>query len=145
MLESSQLQPVLVVFEDAHWMDPTTHQLVKELAARMGAARLMLIITHRPEWSSDLSAQPNVLALTLSGLISRQASQLAVAIAGGQLANSALLQVSERAGGIPLFVEALTKSLMERSESHQQMDMPSTLHGSLTARASKRMLQISTE
>ena len=95
---------------------------------------VMITITHRPGWVSGIPEQPRVLTLPLSRLVTRQAAHLAGLVAERSIPDDVIREIVERAEGIPLFVEELTKSMMERGLAPGQVNVPATLQASLTER-----------
>jgi len=130
LLETAEERPLLVVVEDAHWIDPTTLELIEYCLARVDTARLMLLVTSRPDNEPKLGAHPSVTKLWLNRL-SRTGVESIVARLGGQsLRAETLATIVTRTDGVPLFVEELTKAVLETGEAA----IPASLHGSLIAR-----------
>jgi class 3 adenylate cyclase/tetratricopeptide (TPR) repeat protein len=124
-------RPLLLLVEDVHWADPTTLEVLDRLLDRVGSERVLLLITARPEFSPEWRAQSDITLIPLAGLSSRQTAELAEAIAGhAELPVEVLHQILERTDGVPLFVEELTKAVLERESGA----VPVTLHDSLMAR-----------
>ena len=140
-------QPVLVIFEDAHWSDSTTLELLDIILARVPRLRVLFVVTFRPEFRPPWIGEAYVTFLTLGRLGERETAALAERVAGGKaLPSEILVQIVERADGIPLFTEELTKALLEggllREEGERYLfegqspaiAIPSSLHASLLAR-----------
>jgi class 3 adenylate cyclase/predicted ATPase len=126
-------QPVLMVFEDAHWIDPTSRELLDLTVERVCALPVLSIVTARPEFQPPWSGQPQVTMLALNRLDRRDRTALVEQIAGGKsLPHDVVAQIAERTDGVPLFVEELTKSVLEIGVS--LVGIPTTLHDSLMAR-----------
>jgi hypothetical protein len=126
-------QPVVMVFEDAHWIDPTSHELLDLIVERVLSLPVLLIVTFRPEFQPPWSGQPQVSMLTLNRLDRRDRAALVAQIAGVQaLPHAVVAQIGDRTDGVPLFVEELTKSVLESGVS--LVGIPTTLHDSLMAR-----------
>jgi class 3 adenylate cyclase/predicted ATPase len=126
-------QPVLMVFEDAHWVDPTSRELLDLTMERVRNLPVLLILTFRPEFQPVWTGQPQVTMLTLNRLDRRDRSALVAQIAGGKaLPDQVVDQIVERTDGVPLFVEELTKSVLENGVP--RVGIPATLHDSLMAR-----------
>src|SRR5215471_15269560 len=107
-------QLVLMVFEDAHWIDPTSRELLDLTIERVRDLPLLLIVTFRPEFQSPWTGQPQVTMLALNRLDRRERTALVEQIAGGQaLPTELVAQIADRTDGVPLFVEELTKSVLE--------------------------------
>jgi len=138
VLALSNLRPVLYVMEDAHWIDPTTEALVRETIARLQGAAVLLVITHRPEYTAPFLDHPHLTSVTLNRLSRLQGAELARELAGEGLADAAIDHIGERADGVPLFVEELTKSVLEVGAAidgpSANLIIPATLQASLVAR-----------
>jgi class 3 adenylate cyclase/predicted ATPase len=140
-------QPVLIVFEDAHWIDPTSRELLDLAVERVGNLPALLVITFRPEFQQAWVGQPQVTMLALNRLAQDDRTALVDHIAGGKaLPQEVIRQIVDRADGVPLFIEELTKSVLESGLLHEAADryeldgalppfaIPATLHDSLMAR-----------
>jgi class 3 adenylate cyclase/predicted ATPase len=140
-------QPVLMVFEDVHWSDPTTLESLDLLVDQVTRLRVLLIITFRPEFTSLWAGRPHVILLTLTRLPPRQRTQMIAHVAGGKaLPKEIAGQIVDRTDGVPLFIEELTKSVMESGIVTEAGDhystigpvaplaIPTSLHASLLAR-----------
>jgi class 3 adenylate cyclase/tetratricopeptide (TPR) repeat protein len=127
-------QPVLYILEDAHWIDPATRELVTRTLGRIADARVLLLITHRPDFQPDWVRHPQVTALTLSRLSRGQGAAVARVIGGAALPEVVVTRILERADGVPLFIEELTRSVIETDELRGDTDIPRTLQASLLAR-----------
>jgi class 3 adenylate cyclase/tetratricopeptide (TPR) repeat protein len=140
-------RPVLAVFEDIHWSDPTTLQALDLLIDRAPALRLLLLITFRPEFAAEWAGQPHVTLLSLNRMDRRLSTRLVDnLLAGKPLPIAVLEQIVDRTDGIPLFVEELTKAVVEsglvveRADRYEltgplpPLGIPATLQDSLMAR-----------
>ena len=126
-------QPVVMVFEDAHWIDPTSRELLDLTVERVRSLPVLLIVTFRPEFQPPWTGQPQVTMLALNRLDRRDRTTLVEQIAGGKtLPKEVIDQIVERTDGVPLFVEELTKSVLESGVT--PVGIPTTLHDSLIAR-----------
>ena len=122
----SQIQPVLMIVEDAHWIDPTSQELVDALVSRLSAQRMMLVITHRqrpraytPNWLQSA----HVTTITLTGLAQSHGAELAGNVARGKALPADLLeQIIVRADGLPLWIEELTKMVLESPHLLEEAD-----------------------
>jgi class 3 adenylate cyclase/tetratricopeptide (TPR) repeat protein len=131
--ELARQQPVLMVFEDAHWIDPTSRELLHLAVERVRTLPVLLIVTFRPEFQPPWTGQPQVTMLALNRLHQRDRTALVEHIAGDKaLADEVVAQIVDRTDGVPLFVEELTKSVLESGVS--LVGIPTTLHDSLMAR-----------
>ncbi len=142
--------PVLMSFEDAHWADPTSVELLTLTVERLQTLPILLVITFRPDYQPPWAGQPHVTMLTLNRLSRREREALVDHISGGKKLPSGLLeQIVERTDGVPLFVEELTKSVLESEQLHEAGDryvldrpaqplaIPTTLQASLMARVDR--------
>jgi predicted ATPase len=139
----AQPNPLPMVFEDVHWIDPTSRELLDLAVGRAPRLRLLLLITFRPEFMA-WSDQPHVTTLELARLGRRDTTELVERIVGHcALSPEVVAKIAERAEGVPLFVEELTKAVLEsgaraasgRSATpHAASSVPATLHASLMAR-----------
>ncbi|HTZ02275.1 MAG TPA: AAA family ATPase [Xanthobacteraceae bacterium] len=142
--------PVLMVFEDAHWADPTSLELLTLAIERLQTLPILLVITLRPDFTPPWAGQPHVTTLALNRLSQRARMALVEHIAGGKALPPQLLdQIVERTDGVPLFVEELTKAVLESEQLHedrdryvleqpmQQVSIPTTLQASLMARVDR--------
>ncbi len=149
---AAQRQLSVLLFEDAHWADPTTLEVLDLLIDRVRTMPLLVVLTHRPEFRSRWSEQGHVGALNLSKLTRAQSAAMVAALAGGKALPPVLLeQILTRTDGVPLFVEELTKSILESGElkdagdhyeyggSARVITIPATLRGSLMARLDRFM------
>jgi len=126
-------QPVVMVFEDAHWIDPTTRELLDLTVERVGRLPVLLIVTFRPEFQPPWTGQSQVTMLALNRLDRRDRSALVEQIAGGKaLSDEVVAQIADRTDGVPLFVEELTKSVLENGL--MRLGIPMSLQDSLMAR-----------
>jgi class 3 adenylate cyclase/predicted ATPase len=126
-------QPVVVVFEDAHWIDPTSRELLDLAVERLRTMPVLLIVTFRPEFQPPWIGQPQVTMLSLNRLDRRDRAALVEQIAcNDTLPYEVVAQIADRTDGVPLFVEELTKSILESGVT--PAGIPATLHDSLMAR-----------
>jgi predicted ATPase len=126
-------QPVLMVFEDAHWIDPTSRELLDFTVERIRSLPVLLIVTFRPEFQPPWTGQPQVSMLTLNRLDRDDRTALIAKIAGDRTLTDQLAdQIAERTDGVPLFVEELTKNVLESGMT--PLAIPTSLHDSLLAR-----------
>jgi predicted ATPase len=151
-------QPTVMLFEDAHWADPTSLEVLDLLIDRARTSPLLIVLTHRPEFQSRWSRHGHVTALSLSKLTRAQSGAIVSKLAGGKALPAELLgQIVAKADGVPLFVEELTKTILESVESVESggklrrstlpVGIPSTLQDALMTRldrlgAAKEIAQI---
>ncbi|HUC49549.1 MAG TPA: adenylate/guanylate cyclase domain-containing protein [Xanthobacteraceae bacterium] len=142
--------PILMLFEDMHWADPTSLDLLTLTIEHLQKLPVLLIVTFRPEYQPPWTGQPHVTMLTLNRLSQRERAALVTHITGGKALPSDLLdQIVDRTDGVPLFVEELTKAVLESEQLQEAGDqyvldqpaqplaIPSTLQGSLMARVDR--------
>jgi class 3 adenylate cyclase/tetratricopeptide (TPR) repeat protein len=140
-------QPVLCIFEDAHWADATSLELLDLAVERIRQLPILMLITFRPEYEAPWAALPNVSMLTLGRLDLQQVQVMVEQMtAGRRLPNEVMKQIIAKTDGVPLFVEELTKTVLEADILVEDADcyrlngplpplaIPATLHDSLMAR-----------
>jgi class 3 adenylate cyclase/predicted ATPase len=143
----ARLNPILAVFEDAHWIDPTSRELLDLMVGRVRQLPILLVITFRPEFQHPWGGQPHVASVALNRLGGREVGALILGIAGNApLGSEVVAEIVERTDGVPLFVEELTKAVLEQVGREDRvaavlsaspaaaLAVPQTLHASLTAR-----------
>ena len=143
----SQQHPVLYIFEDVHWIDPTSLEVVDGMIDRVQDARVLLVITYRPEFTPRWSGFTHVTTHTLNRLSRQQVATMVGRVTGGKaLPQEVLDQIVTKTDGVPLFVEELTKTVLESGlladdgERYRltgplpPLATPDTLQGSLMAR-----------
>jgi class 3 adenylate cyclase/predicted ATPase len=139
-------KPVLMIFEDAHWTDPTSLEALGRAVERIRSLGVLLIITYRPEFEPPWIGRPHVTALTINRLGEREIAAMIDRVTGNKLLPASIRQdIIERTDGIPLFAEEITKAALE-SESERAAELaiaavpsptlavPASLHASLMAR-----------
>jgi class 3 adenylate cyclase/tetratricopeptide (TPR) repeat protein len=130
----SAAEPVLLVLEDAHWIDPTTQELLTRLIDSIESARVLVIITARPEFASPWAGRGHVASLALTRLGKTQCAEIVAGIAAAQSITADLVEeILAKTDGVPLFVEELTRTVAE-SQSPNRLAVPATLQDSLMAR-----------
>jgi len=108
-------QPVMMVFKDAHWIDPTSRELLDLTVEHVRSVPVLLIVTFRPEFQPPWTGQPQVTMLALNRLDRHDRTAMVEQIPGGKtLSHELVAQIVDRTDGVPLFVEELTKSVLER-------------------------------
>jgi class 3 adenylate cyclase/predicted ATPase len=140
-------RPVLMVLEDAHWIDPTSRDLLDLAVERIRSLPVLLVATFRPEFHPPWTGQPQVTMLALNRLDRRDRIALATQIADGKaLPDEVVAEIVDRTDGVPLFIEELTRSVLESGLLREETDryvlerplpplaIPATLHDSLMAR-----------
>jgi predicted ATPase len=129
-------QPALMIFEDVHWIDPTSLEVIGRTVDRIKTLPALLIVTFRPEFNAPWMGQSRVTSLLLNRLEEHEAAAIVTRVAGNKkLAADVTAEIVERTDGIPLFVEEMTKAILEaRGEFSSHLAVPASLHGSLMAR-----------
>ena len=128
----ARLAPVLMLVEDAHWIDPTTQELLEAATLMIVDCPVLLVVAHRPEWQASFRGAPNVTPLVLNRLGRPRTYELVRAAGGDGLAADVVDEIVARTDGIPLFVEELTKTIREAGDA--ATEIPQTLQASLLAR-----------
>jgi class 3 adenylate cyclase len=133
---SSATLPIVVVFEDAHWIDPTTEEYLQQIISIVENIPILVLITHRQEYEADWSSWYGYCTtLSLNRLGKLHTRDLANAVSAGHLSPDLMEHVVARTDGIPLFIEELTSSILESREANTAIeDIPITLQASLDAR-----------
>ena len=135
VLAGARTQAVVLAFEDLHWADPTSLDLMRVLAERGAQAPLLIIATARPEFRLPWSVRSHHSVISLSPLDRMQVAKMVAKLATHHaLPREIVERVSERTGGVPLFVEEVTRLLLERGEQGGAQAIPPTLQQSLAAR-----------
>jgi len=141
-----QARPVLLVFEDVHWIDPTTLELLERIRVRAPNWRLMTLVLVRPEFELSWAEEPHTTTLAINRLEAPQVASMVEALAiDALLPPSIIEQIVTKADGVPLFVEEITRAVIDAAErksteARQLLDfqssltVPDTLHASLMAR-----------
>jgi class 3 adenylate cyclase/predicted ATPase len=155
----SRSHPLVMIFEDAHWADPTSLELFSRAVDRLRTRPVLLIVTFRPEFEPPWIGRPHVTALTLNRLAERDIGAMIDRLVGNTLVPASLRQdIIERTDGIPLFVEEMTKAVLETEGPRgaertaatipsPALAVPASLQASLMARldrlgAAKEVAQI---
>jgi len=144
-------QPILIVFEDIHWADPTSIELMDLIIASSSDRRVMMVLTYRPEFQPTWLGESQVSALVLNKLSVDNCTPLIEGITGGKsLPEEVIRQITLKTDGVPLFVEELTKTILDsgclrETEAGFVLDgditqavIPNTLHDSLMARLDRQ-------
>jgi class 3 adenylate cyclase/predicted ATPase len=139
-------QPVLMIFEDAHWADPTSLEVLGRIVDRIKTLPALMIVTFRPEFNAPWVGQSHVMSLTLNRLGEREAAGIIAGLIGNKnLPANVMAEIVERTDGIPLFVEEMTKAVLEAESEgaarrtvaavpSSALAVPASLHASLMAR-----------
>src|SRR5262244_1051270 len=142
----SRQSPVLMVFEDAHWADPTSLEAFGRVVDRIRTLRVLLLVTFRPEFEAPWVGRPYVAALIVNRLAEHEAGAMIDRLVSNRLLSASIRQdIIERTDGIPLFVEEMTKAVLEAGSEtaaaraiaavpSPALAVPASLHASLMAR-----------
>jgi class 3 adenylate cyclase/predicted ATPase len=134
-LAGARTQPAVLAFEDLHWADPTSLDLMQALAERGRTAPLLILATTRPEFRPPWSLRSHHSVISLSPLDRAEVAQMVGELAARYALSQEVVEgVSERTGGVPLFVEEVTRLLLERGGEVGLQAIPPTLQQSLAAR-----------
>jgi TOMM system kinase/cyclase fusion protein len=148
LAQEAERQPVLVAVEDVHWVDPSTLEFLSLLLEQVPTTRLLLLLTFRPDFSPPWTMFSHLTQLTLSRLGRKQVEVMVEKVTGGKaLPAEVIQQLITKTDGVPLFVEELTKAVLESIESigsvesvgaqgraSRQLGIPVTLQDALMAR-----------
>ena len=142
----AQRNPLLMIFEDAHWSDPTSLEVIGRIIHRSANVRVLLLVTFRPEFAPTWIGRPHVTALTLNRLLTREVDALIEDVVGNRVLPASIRQdIIERTDGIPLFIEEMTKAVLEADSGGEArrtaaavpspaLAVPASLQASLMAR-----------
>ena len=134
-LAGARSQPAALAFEDLHWADPTSLDLMQTLAERVAQVPLFILATARPEFRPPWSPRSHHSVIALSPLDRADVARMVGELAARHVLSREVVEgVSERTGGVPLFVEEVTRLLLERGEAGGLQAIPPTLQQSLAAR-----------
>ena len=149
VLLAAKRATVLFAVEDAHWIDPSTNELLREIALRSHGASIYVLMTHRPDWSPDWANGLSHVTNVAVGRLTNQQIRLFIRSILGAVSDRLVDRIAERTDGVPLFVEELTRSILESgADANEDIEIPESLQGSLMARldrlsaASKEVAQI---
>ena len=136
VLGAARAQPMVIAIEDLHWADPSTLELLQLLVEQGATARLLLLYTARPEFHAQWPQRAHHTQITLNRLSSRNVRTMVGQVASQKaLSEETIATVVERTGGVPLFVEELTRAMLESGNARLTgREIPVTLHDSLMAR-----------
>jgi class 3 adenylate cyclase/predicted ATPase len=136
-------KPVLMIFDDIHWIDPSSGELLDRTIERVAGWPVLLLAMFRPEFQPPWIGQPHVTMLTLARLDRSNTAAMVANVAGNAVLSAEVMEeITERTDGVPLFVEELTKAVLEAGEAVAAAlsvvphpgPVPATLHASLMAR-----------
>jgi class 3 adenylate cyclase/predicted ATPase len=142
----ARTQPVLMIFEDLHWIDPTSREFIDLVLARIDRLPVLLVATFRPEFQPPWTGQPHVTVMSLNRLGRNEGAVMVERLAGNAalLPSDVVAEIVERTDGVPLFVEEMTKAVLEAGAERGRevaasvpgagLGVPPTLQASLMAR-----------
>jgi class 3 adenylate cyclase/tetratricopeptide (TPR) repeat protein len=137
LLRLADVRPVCCVIEDAHWIDPTSNELVEHFASHIVDAPVLLLITHRPEWIAQWAGNhSHTVSLSLGRLSREEVRGIVRTIMGVQTDDDLVERIVSRTDGVPLFVEELSNSVLESSKGgpFDDAEVPESLQSSLLSR-----------
>ncbi|WP_212285604.1 winged helix-turn-helix domain-containing protein [Bradyrhizobium japonicum] len=136
IVKLAEVSPLLVEFEDLHWSDPATLEFVALLHDRLSIARMLIVLTARPEFRPTWPDTERATELRLTRLDRKHSTKLARDIAGDRPSPAEIERIVDRAEGVPLFIEELARYMVAEKDGggHDGGDMPLTLEASLLAR-----------
>ena len=135
VLAGARSQPAVIAFEDLHWADPTSLDLLRALAERGAQSPLLVVATTRPEFRAPWAMRSHHGVVSLAPLDRAQVRRMVGEIAASHALPADVVDgVGERTGGVPLFVEEVTRLLLERNAQGGAQAIPPTLQQSLAAR-----------
>lgn len=147
ILKEATRHPVLFLLEDLHWVDPSTLELISLLIKKAASSRVFILLAYRSHFTPEWDVPPHLTSISLNRLTQRQVTDMVIEIASGKgLPASVTEQIVLKTDGIPLFVQELTKMVLESAwmqevdgnyeltRSLPQLAIPATLHDSLMAR-----------
>jgi class 3 adenylate cyclase/predicted ATPase/DNA-binding transcriptional ArsR family regulator len=159
LFAASRKGPVLVIVEDVQWMDPTTIELLVRVMANCSGERIMILVTHRDDFTAEWLSGPAIRQIALQKLAAHECEQMIAAVAGSEFVPRRITsQIVERTDGVPLFLEEFTRSVVDSgaipqaAESHVPSGrlpplVPASIQDSLMERldrlaSAKRVAQI---
>ncbi|HEX7794135.1 MAG TPA: adenylate/guanylate cyclase domain-containing protein [Vicinamibacterales bacterium] len=138
LLEASRVQPVLLLVEDLHWVDPSTLELIGEVVAQAPTARVLAVFTFRPTFTPPWSARSHVTSILVTRLARARVAQLIERVAGeAQIPRATIDEIVRRSDGVPFFAEELTSAALDAAEHPGALapsQIPASLHDSLMSR-----------
>lgn len=135
-------QPLLIIFEDAHWIDPSTLEFLGRLVEQVEVLPVLILVTFRPEFTAPWMGQTHVSMLALNRLSRRQSLLMVEQVAGARgLTEPVRDEIIDKTDGVPLFIEEFTRTLVEMEDRETstpgraaRVTVPATLQDSLMAR-----------
>lgn len=136
-LTASATQPLIIFVEDLHWCDVSTQAYLEQVMEQSATAQILLVTTARPEFTPSWPERSNLNTIQLTRLTPLQAHNLVIALAGSAMPDATRDVLVDRADGVPLYLEELTKSAMEAGAGLGIDAIPASLADSLMARLDK--------
>jgi class 3 adenylate cyclase/tetratricopeptide (TPR) repeat protein len=134
-IAGARVQPLVLVIEDLQWFDPTSIDLIQALSESSAQAPLLILATARPEFRPPWTLRSHHSVISLTPLNEVQVQRMVAELSSLHALSAEVVKgVSERAGGVPLFIEEVTRLLFERGEQGGKQAIPPTLRQSLAAR-----------
>jgi predicted ATPase len=135
VIASTRSQPVALAIEDVHWADPTSVDFIRGIAERGAQVPLLLLVTARPEFRPPWGMRSHHTTISLAPLDRSQVQEMVAELSARHALSKQIVDgVTERTGGVPLFIEEVTRLLLERGERGGVQAIPPTLQQSLMAR-----------
>lgn len=147
LVQMGHEKPAVLVMEDLHWIDPSTREFLDHLLERVASASVLVLLTTRPDFDLPWNERPHLTRLALQRFETAQIEEMVAGLTGGRrLPDEVLSHLVERTDGVPLYVEEMTKSILESgllvdrgdrwelAEPLRPLSIPATLRDSLTAR-----------
>lgn len=133
LLRLAARKPLVIVFEDAHWSDPTTRELLARIAGAAPGRRLLVVITARPQFRPEWSGAPGVCRVDLDPLTAEASARLVRSTSGASgLADDVVAEIVERSDGVPLYIEEVTRGALAPGGGDREV--PASIHASLLSR-----------
>src|SRR6476661_2434339 len=131
-MAGTRTQPAVLAFEDVHWADPTTLDVLRGIAERGALAPLFVVLTARPEFRPPWGMRSHHSTISLAPLDRSQVQEMVTELSARHALSKQIIDgVTERTGGVPLFIEEVTRLLLERGEQGGVQAIPPTLQQSL--------------
>ena len=143
VFKETERQPLLFVWEDIHWIDPSSLELVEMFLDKVSSARLLILLTARPEFSPPWQPAPHIIQTTLNRLDQDHVTKMVAGIGGDTaIPPEVVEQIVAKTDGVPLFVEEMTRMVLEAAEAQGQgalssLSIPATLQDLLMARVDR--------
>ena len=127
-------RPILIVFEDTHWIDPTTREFLEQLSSCISDTAVLILSTYRTSNSRPITPISHLTSITLNRLSRSQGRKIIEGAGKVAIKDDVIDQIISRSDGVPLYIEELTRTIEEAGAAVSQTDIPESLQASLTAR-----------